>query len=57
MEARHIMSRRVPVCRIKLEPVGVLRWARSVSVRRGGVRAADPLVRGRVVRANVFAGE
>ena len=48
MAARRVMSHRVPVC-----SAGVLRWARSISVRRGGVRAADPLVRGRVVRANV----
>ena len=29
----HVASRRVPVCWIKLEPAGVLRWARSELVR------------------------
>ena len=33
MAARRVMSRRVPVCWIKLEPVGVLRWAQSELVR------------------------
>ena len=33
MAARRVMSRRVSVCWIKLEPAGVLRWARSELVR------------------------